>query len=283
MPKIRNKILFFSGAMLLTLVVSGCRPSFSTKDSGSARVPGAESRVAAVTVSDQPIQDAIISVDQVIADAQSWIVIHADDNGQPGKILGYALVKAGVNDDVLVEIKQAEATDKLYAMLHTDQGERSNFEFPNGADVPVTRNGRIVMASFQIETDDGTTPDDPTQDDDRVLEDDNDSTAEDDEITEDGDGSAAEDAQTFDITGRNFSFSQTEIRVKQGDKVKINFSSVGGLHNWVVDEFNVQTQQVNTGESSSVEFTADKAGTFEYYCSIGSHRQMGMVGKLIVE
>ena len=38
-----------------------------------------------------------------------------------------------------------------------------------------------------------------------------------------------------------------------------------------------------TGQIDEVEFVVDKAGTFEYYCSVGNHRQMGMVGKLIVE
>ena len=32
-----------------------------------------------------------------------------------------------------------------------------------------------------------------------------------------------------------------------------------------------------------VEFTVDKTGTFEYYCSVGQHRANGMVGNLIVE
>ncbi|TSC78827.1 MAG: plastocyanin [Parcubacteria group bacterium Gr01-1014_29] len=85
------------------------------------------------------------------------------------------------------------------------------------------------------------------------------------------------------ITGKNFEFSQKEIRVKKGDFVRINFSSTDGLHDWVVDEFNAKTTQVNTGQSSSVDFVADKAGTFEFYCGVGTHRKMGMIGKLIVE
>jgi plastocyanin len=86
-----------------------------------------------------------------------------------------------------------------------------------------------------------------------------------------------------DISGKNFSFSKSEIRVKQGDIVQINFTSENGVHNWTVDEFNAHTATVQTGGTSSVTFVADKKGTFEYYCSVGSHRQMGMVGNLIVE
>ena len=89
--------------------------------------------------------------------------------------------------------------------------------------------------------------------------------------------------KTFNISARNFAFSQAEIRVKEGDKVKIVLNSTDGFHDWTVDEFNAKTDQVNTGQTAEVEFVADKTGTFEYYCSVGSHRQMGMVGKLIVE
>ncbi len=90
-------------------------------------------------------------------------------------------------------------------------------------------------------------------------------------------------AKVFNVTAKNFAFSVTEIKVKKGDKVTINFSSTDGYHDWVVDEFKAATQKVQTGGSTSVTFTADKAGIYEYYCSVGSHRKMGMVGKLIVE
>lgn len=89
--------------------------------------------------------------------------------------------------------------------------------------------------------------------------------------------------RTIDITAKSFEFSQKEIRVKKGDRVHINFKSKDGLHDWVVDEFNAATGRVQTGGTASVEFTADKAGTFEYYCSVGDHRTRGMKGMLIVE
>lgn len=87
----------------------------------------------------------------------------------------------------------------------------------------------------------------------------------------------------FTLTGGNFAFSSSQIHVNQGDTVRINFSSTDGLHDWVVDEFNAATARVNTGEAASVEFVATRAGTFEYYCSVGNHREQGMVGQLIVE
>jgi nitrite reductase (NO-forming) len=53
-------------------------------------------------------------------------------------------------------------------------------------------------------------------------------------------------------------------------------------HDFVIDELGVQSDKVNNGETATVQFVADKVGTFEYYCSVGNHRAMGMVGKLIV-
>ena len=87
----------------------------------------------------------------------------------------------------------------------------------------------------------------------------------------------------FTVFASNFKFSVGEIKVKKGDKVRIIFKNENGTHDWVLDEFNVKTKRVPAGESDTVEFVADKTGTFEYYCSVGSHRQMGMKGNLIVE
>ncbi len=87
----------------------------------------------------------------------------------------------------------------------------------------------------------------------------------------------------FDVSAKNFQFSVKEIRVNKGDFVRINFKSESGFHDWTVDEFNAKTKQLNAGQGDSVDFTVDKTGTFEFYCSVGTHRQMGMVGKLIIE
>ncbi|MDA8597175.1 cupredoxin domain-containing protein, partial [Candidatus Pacebacteria bacterium] len=94
----------------------------------------------------------------------------------------------------------------------------------------------------------------------------------------------AAETRVFDIGGTNFAFDVEEMRVNQGDTVTVNFTSVEGFHDWVVDEFGAATEQVRAGDGvTSVTFVADQAGTFEYYCSVGSHRAAGMVGSLIVE
>jgi plastocyanin len=87
----------------------------------------------------------------------------------------------------------------------------------------------------------------------------------------------------FTISGDNFSFSPTAITVKQGDRVQITFKNNNGFHDFVIDEYGVATKQAQSPATEVLEFTADKLGSFEYYCSVGTHRAMGMKGTLLVE
>lgn len=89
--------------------------------------------------------------------------------------------------------------------------------------------------------------------------------------------------KTFEVSATDFEFSMDEIRVNQGDTVRIVLNNTGGFHDLVIDEFNARTEVISTGETTEVEFIASELGQFEYYCSVGDHRAMGMVGTLIVE
>lgn len=93
----------------------------------------------------------------------------------------------------------------------------------------------------------------------------------------------AGEAKTFTVEGSSFKFVPNIIKVKKGDTVTVTFKNVGGTHDFVIDEFDVKSNQIGDEEEEDVEFVADKIGTFEYYCSVGNHRKMGMVGQLIVE
>ncbi|MCC2630639.1 MAG: Blue (Type 1) copper protein [Candidatus Paceibacter sp.] len=88
--------------------------------------------------------------------------------------------------------------------------------------------------------------------------------------------------KVFTVEGSNFKFSPTTINVKKGDVVKIVFKNTGGFHDFVLPEFNVKTKQGNGPFTEEVTFTASKTGSFEYYCSVGNHRGMGMKGTLTV-
>lgn len=132
------------------------------------------------------------------------------------------------------------------------------------------------MTEDTTSTDADAAADDATEDDDSMLDADVSAEA---EVDVDADTTT----QVIDLDGFNFGYSMDEIRVSEGDTVTINLTSTDGFHDWVVDEFDAATERVRDGETTSVTFVADTAGTYEFYCSVGNHRAEGMVGTLIVE
>lgn len=93
------------------------------------------------------------------------------------------------------------------------------------------------------------------------------------------------DAEVKEITVTNngFDYMPREIRVNLGDRIRLTYENGGGFHDWVLDEFDAATAQFTGGNSETIEFVADQAGTFEFYCSVGNHRARGMWGNFIVE
>lgn len=89
--------------------------------------------------------------------------------------------------------------------------------------------------------------------------------------------------KTFTVTGDNFAFDLKEINVSKGATVRILFQNSIGSHDWRLEGYEVGTKVLGAGQSETVEFVADQAGQFEYYCSVGRHREMGMKGNLIVQ
>lgn len=86
----------------------------------------------------------------------------------------------------------------------------------------------------------------------------------------------------FSVEGGMFYFTPKTMTVNKGDTVRITFTNKEGTHDWKLDEFNAATKVLKAGESQTIEFVASTSGSFEYYCSVGTHRQMGMKGTLIV-
>ncbi len=99
---------------------------------------------------DQPVVDDRVTVTRATINEPGWLVIHADEDGAPGPVIGYAPLPVGISANVDVEVDAAAATTTLYAMLHTDAGTAGAFEFPDGPDAPIMRNDVIVMHPFTV-------------------------------------------------------------------------------------------------------------------------------------
>lgn len=106
-----------------------------------------------VIVSDQVIDNNTVVIDEVIAETFGFIVIHAQDSeGNIGGAIGLALIHAGSNQNISVELEMINVTPTLYAMLHIDTEPYGNYQFGEveGADVPVIVDDEIVVTSFEV-------------------------------------------------------------------------------------------------------------------------------------
>lgn len=124
--------------------------------------------------------------------------------------------------------------------------------------------------------------------------------------------------KTFNLTGTDqMKFAPAVIRVKAGDKVKVNLKAVSQMpkmamaHNFVLLKAGADAASVASasamardtafispkskpqiiaatalaggGETVTVEFEAPAAGKYAFICTFPGHFQAGMVGQLIVE
>ena len=85
------------------------------------------------------------------------------------------------------------------------------------------------------------------------------------------------------VTLKKYEFSPGSLHVKKGERVKLIMAAVDHDHGFKLDEFGVN-QKVRKGTTATVEFIADKSGSFQFRCSTVcglGHR--GMKGTLVVE
>jgi cytochrome c oxidase subunit II len=85
------------------------------------------------------------------------------------------------------------------------------------------------------------------------------------------------------MTAKRYQFDPNVITVKKGENVKLVITALDRDHGFKLEAFNVN-QKLKKGDPATIEFTADKAGTFPFQCSefCGIHHGR-MKGKLVVE
>src|SRR5438309_9252654 len=95
--------------------------------------------------------------------------------------------------------------------------------------------------------------------------------------------SRAGGAGEIKVTANKFEFDPNPITVKKGDHVKLVITALDRDHGFKLEAFNID-QKLKKGDPATIEFTADKAGTFPFrcsdFCGMG-HRKMK--GKLVVQ
>lgn len=85
------------------------------------------------------------------------------------------------------------------------------------------------------------------------------------------------------VTAKKYEFIPSVIKVKQGEHVRLIITAADHDHGFKLDAFQID-QLLKKGEATTVEFTADKTGTFPFacshFCGLGHKR---MKGQLVVE
>jgi len=85
------------------------------------------------------------------------------------------------------------------------------------------------------------------------------------------------------VTLRKYEFSPGSLRVRKGEQVRLIMAAADHDHGFKLDDFNIN-QKIPKGTTVVVEFTADKAGTFQFRCSsVCGLGHRNMKGTLIVE
>lgn len=200
------------------------------------------------------------------------VIYHATAGGEVAVIGSSDFLAAGdyTNLEITLESDVA-AEDTLVASVHADDGDEV-FEFPED-DFPVTNNNEFVTDVDVVGVPADEEEDELSVNIDAYLE-------------ENVGIDDMNDADIVDITvqAENFAFSPETITVQEGQVVRLTLESQNGTHDFVIDEIDgARTEAIQTGESTTVEFTATTAGTYDFYCSVGDHRARGMEGTFIVE
>jgi cytochrome c oxidase subunit 2 len=95
-------------------------------------------------------------------------------------------------------------------------------------------------------------------------------------------GEVVNGIRVIKMTAKRYEYDPSVITVDQGDKVRLEITSQDVTHGFGLKEYKIN-RKLEPGKTEIIEFTADKAGTFEFrctvFCGIG---HLGMKGKLVV-
>ena len=98
-----------------------------------------------------------------------------------------------------------------------------------------------------------------------------------------GQEAAPGSATEIKMTARKYQFDPNVVTVKKGDHVKLIITALDHDHGFKLEAFDIN-QKLKKGDPTTIEFTADKAGTFPFecsnFCGLGHGK---MKGKLVVQ
>jgi hypothetical protein len=136
--------------VLAVVVYAIAKPKSTTEDvTTDAQNP---SQVVDKTANNIVVSDNypgnVVLIQQVQLAAPGFVVIHKDEAGKPGKVIGYQYFEAGIRPGRVNLTENTVDGGKYWAMLHEDTG--SDKAFSETPDAPIRdKAGNIVMKPFK--------------------------------------------------------------------------------------------------------------------------------------
>lgn len=122
-------------------------------EEGNIVMTGITVSAPSISVENQVVSENMVSIGEVKAAVDGWLVIHADNGeGAPGDVLGQTMVMAGANSDVMVDLGSATFAggEKLFPMLHIESPADGEYGFPDNGDGPEVFGENVVVVSFEM-------------------------------------------------------------------------------------------------------------------------------------
>ncbi len=88
----------------------------------------------------------------------------------------------------------------------------------------------------------------------------------------------------FTLVGHKGRWGTDVIHVTEGETVRLRLTSADVVHGFALKAYGIEIDEVYPGKVKTIEFVADKPGTFVFVCTIicnSGHRHME--GEVIVE
>lgn len=145
-------------AVFLSVVLGGCAGNSepplrqegvaSPATEAPAQPPAVSGSVEAATK--QASDGRSVTISKAVVDgAPGFVVVHAEDKGGAGLVIGHAAIEEGTSTDLVVPLDEKVATGAYWAMLHRDAGRVGAFEWP-GPDGPVRAPVGIAYVQTKI-------------------------------------------------------------------------------------------------------------------------------------
>ncbi|MBU0531117.1 cupredoxin domain-containing protein [Patescibacteria group bacterium] len=103
------------------------------------------------------------------------------------------------------------------------------------------------------------------------------------EAVEDTASDIVAEAHQVTVSAFEYGYEPPSLRLPADTPIELTLTNDGTTtHDFVIDGQAIETTRINKGETDTIEFEL-KRGTYTFYCSVNSHRALGMEGVLIVE